>query len=127
MPTVVEARERVMSMLAAVRGPLEEMLGSIYSGGETSRQLPVLFDGADPKAMGVYRAMNVQPVDPPEEALSLVRLPFGRLMDAAERAGYKKSPMPASMRGTLRIVVFTLGLMVIHRVDVKVMEIAGDA
>jgi hypothetical protein len=126
--TIDEVRARVDLLLEGLKAEIARILGQVLNGGKTS-VVAAVFERSDEKGVSVYRELGIGPTELPQTAGIVLAVPFERLLSASLKAGYK--PMDQRARthvaGTLRLVIFTLGMTVLQRVRVAPLVDGGDA
>jgi len=127
--TVDEVRARVDLLLERLKDEIERTLTQVFDGGKTSGVVAAVFEGSDEKGVSVYRELGIGPTELPQNAAVVLACPFERLLRASLKAGYK--PMDQQARthvaGTLRLIIFTLGMTVVQRVRVAPLAEGGNA
>lgn len=131
-PTAIElTREQIIEQVdrlkTAVKSQLDAALERIWPTRARNGWVVALFDCSDERAMRVAERLG-KDTHRPKDVATIAAMTLERVTQEARKDGYKvdqiaKAPEP----GTMRILLFTLGVVIVEVVDVKVMSPGGAA
>jgi len=124
-----DAKARFGQMLDALGDGIVETVDECAQHGKSATWVAVLFDGGDPRGMQVYRKLGPTWEALPKNGAIVVASPLARLAEVAFAAGYKRArdQWGEHVAGCVRVVAFTLGVIIVQQVRVIDMVEAGSA
>lgn len=119
--------ERVERLMTAVRSQLDAALERIWPTRARNGWVVALFDCSDERAMRVAGRLG-KGANRPKDVATVAAMTLERVTREARKDGYRvdqiaKVPEP----GTMRILLFALGVVIVEVVDVQVLSPGGAA
>jgi hypothetical protein len=127
--TLEDAKARFGQMLKVLSNGLAEAAEKCVQRGRSATWVAVMFDGGDARGMQVYRKLGPSWEELPKEGAIVVSCALGRLEKVAFAVGYKRTrgQWGEHEAGCLRVVAFTLGLIIVDHVGILDMVEGGSA